>query len=84
MPNDRLIFHGEGFNFLTFASSLHANWTTGGSWQKIVIFSFKSNARHAAAVLVVLTRPCNIAIRIHLDQLGSVATTGVFSRPVAL
>jgi hypothetical protein len=48
VPNERLIIHGEGFNFLTFASSLHADWPIGGRSQKIVSFFFKSSGHHAA------------------------------------
>ena len=48
MPNERLIIHGEGFNFLTFASSLHADWTIGGRKPEIVSFFFKSSRHHAA------------------------------------
>ena len=48
MPNERLIIHGEGFNFLTFASSLHADWTIGGRRREIVSFFFKSSGHYAA------------------------------------
>ena len=48
VPNERLIIHGEGFNFLTFASSLHADWTIGGRRREIVSFFFKSSGHYAA------------------------------------
>jgi hypothetical protein len=48
VPNERLIIHGEGFNFLTFASSLHADWTIGGREREIVSFFFKSSGHYAA------------------------------------
>ena len=76
MPNERLIIHGEGFNFLTFASSLHADWPICGRSQEIVSFFFKSSDHSAGTLMVVLTKPCNIYICVQYDRLQS-ATPGV-------
>ncbi len=48
VPNERPTVHGEGFNFLVFASSLHAIWPIGGRLRGIVILSFKSAGGGAA------------------------------------
>ena len=56
MPNERLIIHGEGFNFLTFASSLHADWTIGGRRREIVSFFSSRAVTMPQTLVVVLTK----------------------------
>jgi hypothetical protein len=58
VPNIWLIIHGEAFKDLTFASSLHAVWTTGGRKNEIVRFSFKSRDLSAAT-------PCGGSYKLH-------------------
>ena len=84
VPNKRLIIHGEGFNFLTFASSLHADWTIGGRKQGIVSFFSSRALIMPQPRVVVLTKPCNFCICVQDNQFRSPLDAQTYWRTVVL